>query len=349
MDIMEEPSVSVLEFEKILNDATKEIKVFNIIKTSLNIGLFDVLEKKHTCLELSNKCSIDYDMFYYLLEALVKLDLIEEKNGYYINKEISNIYLNSNSYFQRKTIIKSLNQPLSNWNDLENVLYSKEIKQDENFFKFIIKAMAEDAVSGELQETLNIVNNYDEFRNSKTLLDIGGGHGLYSIGFKKLNPNLKAFVFDFPDVLNETKKFCDKFNSDINLISGNFYEDDLEGSYDIIFSSYNPGGKNAKIAEKIYNSLNMNGLFINKQYFPTKTELNLNDILNNLEWNFTNFDKSNKGKVRYTFKNDLSYDSYLKNLENLGFDILDIFPINHHNASFGTTAEDKIIIAKKVR
>lgn len=110
--------------------------------------------------------------------------------------------------------------------------------------------MAEDAVSGELQETLNIVNNYDEFRNSKTLLDIGGGHGLYSIGFKKLNPNLKAFVFDFPDVLNETKKFCDKFNSDINLISGNFYEDDLEGSYDIIFSSYNPGGKNAKIAEK---------------------------------------------------------------------------------------------------
>lgn len=42
-------------------------------------------------------------------------------------------------------------------------------------FKFIIKAMAEDAVSGELQETLNIVNNYDEFRNSKTLLDIGGG------------------------------------------------------------------------------------------------------------------------------------------------------------------------------
>lgn len=104
-----------------------------------------------------------------------------------------------------------------------------------------------------------------------------------------------------------------------------------------------------KSQKKIYNSLNMNGLFINKQYFPTKTELNLNDILNNLEWNFTNFDKSNKGKVRYTFKNDLSYDSYLKNLENLGFDILDIFPINHHNASFGTTAEDKIIIAKKVR
>lgn len=33
MDIMEEPSVSVLEFEKILNDATKGIKVFNIIKT----------------------------------------------------------------------------------------------------------------------------------------------------------------------------------------------------------------------------------------------------------------------------------------------------------------------------
>ncbi|WP_305513231.1 hypothetical protein [Methanobrevibacter sp. V14] len=48
--------------------------------------------------------------------------------------------------------------------------------------------MAEDAVSGELQETLNIVKKYDEFKDSKTLLDIGGGHGLYAIGFKKLNP-----------------------------------------------------------------------------------------------------------------------------------------------------------------
>lgn len=349
MDIMEEPSVSVLEFEKILNFATKGIKVFNIIKTSLNIGLFNILEEEHSCSELSKRFSIDHDVIYYILEALVKLELIEKNNGNYKNKEISNIYLNSNSYFQRKTIIESLNQPLSYWNDLKNILYSKEIKYDENFFEFIIKAMAEDAVSGELQETLNIVKKYDEFKDSKTLLDIGGGHGLYAIGFKKLNPDLKAFVFDFPNVLNETKKFCDKYDSDIVLIPGNFYDDDLKGSYDVIFSSYNPGGKNAKIAEKIYESLNMNGLFINKQYFPTKTELNLDDILNNLEWNFTNFNMSNKGKIRYTFKNDLSYESYLKNLEDLGFEILDIFPINHHNASFGTTAEDKIIIAKKVR
>jgi len=349
MDIMEEPSISAIELEKILYFATKGIKVFNIIKASVNMGLFDLLEIEHSCSDLSKKFAIDYDIIYYILESLVKLGLIEENNGNYKNNEISSIFLNSDSHFQRKNMIKSLNQPLAYWNDLENILHSKEIKQDENFFKFIIKAMAEDAVSGELQETLNIIKKYDEFKDSKTLLDIGGGHGLYAIGFKKLNPNLKAFVFDFPNVLSETKNFCDKYNSDITLIPGNFYEDDLKGMYDIIFSSYNPGGKNAKIAEKIYAALNMNGLFINKQYFPTKNELNLDDILNNLEWNFTNFDKSNKGKIRYTFKNDLSYDSYLKNLEDLGFDILDIFPINHHNVSFGTMAEDKIIIAKKVR
>jgi len=54
----------------------------------------------------------------------------------------------------------------------------------------------------------------------------------------------------------------------MRTIPGNFYTDDFVGSYDIIFSSYNPGGKNPQITKKVYNSLNLDGLFLNKQYFP---------------------------------------------------------------------------------
>jgi len=39
----------------------------------------------------------------------------------------------------------------------------------------------------------------------------------------------------------------------MRTIPGNFYTDDFVGSYDIIFSSYNPGGKTPKSPKRFIN------------------------------------------------------------------------------------------------
>ena len=349
MNITKRPVVSLEGLQNTVECSANGLKVFNILKTSMEMGIFDILNRGTTCRQLSEKLEIEPVLTYYLLEILVKLELVEKERGNYKNMPVSETYLSSKSDYKRINCILSMEEPLNLWNNLNHTLKGKTAKKDENFFQFIIQVMAEDALCGELQDTVELLSSYNEFKNAETLLDLAGGHGMYSIAFSKLNPDLQCYVFDLPDVLAETKKFIDKYDSSVQTIPGNFYVDDFGGSYDIIFSSYNPGGKNPEIAEKVYNSLNIGGLFVTKQYFPESGSDSLEDLLDNMEWNFTNFEKSNKAKERFTFKNDLTFEKYLLFLENLGFSIMDVHCISHFNTSFGNKAQDKMVIAKKVR
>lgn len=349
MKITERPEVSVEQLQNIVQNAVNGLKIFNILKTSIEMEIFDFLNKETTCQQLSEKIEIEPLLTHYILEILVELGLVEKVGESYKNTRISEVYLNSESEYKRVNCILSMKEPANLWHDLNNTLKGKIARKDENFFPFIIQVLAEDCLSGELQDTVELVEDYDEFKLSKTLLDLGGGHGMYPIAFSQINPDLQCYVFDLPDVLIETQKYIERHNSNVQTIPGNFYTDDFGGSYDIIFSSYNPGGKNPEIARKVYNSLNLNGLFINKQYFPENDSSSLGDLLDNMEWNFTQFEKSNKASKRFTFKDDLPFREYLEFLEDLGFEVMDVHTINHFNTSFGTVSEDKMIIAKKVR
>jgi ubiquinone/menaquinone biosynthesis C-methylase UbiE len=69
------------------------------------------------------------------------------------------------------------------------------------------------------------------------LLDIGGGHGLYSISFCQKYPRLEATIFD----REESKQLAlvniasNKLQNRIRFQSGNFLSDDLGEGYDVAF------------------------------------------------------------------------------------------------------------------
>jgi len=348
MNILERPDITHEKLQEIVENAFNGLKTFNIIKSSVEMGVFDNLKDPITYEELSQRLEIEPVFSYYILEALAKIGLIEKENNFYQNSGLSQLYLDSNSNYDRSSCIVSLQENADLWNNLSDTLKGDISKKEELFFPFIIQVMAEDCISGELQDTVEIIASYDEFMNSKTLLDLAGGHGMYSIALSKANPNISCHVFDLAPVTVETEKYIQKYGADVKTIPGNFYQDDLKGPYDMIFSSYNPGGKNPKIAKKVYNSLNMGGLFVNKQYFPEDENQTLADVLDNLEWNFANFEKSMKASTRYSFKGDLSFQEYLAYLEDMGFEIMDVHHVDHLNPSFGTKSRNKLIISKKV-
>ncbi|HHX99809.1 MAG TPA: class I SAM-dependent methyltransferase [Methanothermobacter sp.] len=348
MNILERPNITHEKLQQVIESAFNGMKTFNLIKSSIEMGVFENLNEPLSYEELSKKLGIEPIFSYHVLEALEKIGLITKENGVYNNSELSKQYLNSKSEYYRGNCILSLKENVDQWNNLTETLKGNLSKKEESFFPQIIQVMAEDCISGELQDTVEIIASYDEFMNSKTLLDLAGGHGMYSIAFSKINPNIDCFVFDLPPVTHETKKYIQKYGSNVKTMPGNFYQDELGGPYDVIFSSYNPGGKNPEIAKKVYNSLNEDGLFITKQYFPENENQNLADVLDNLEWNFAKFEKSMKANTRYSFKGDLQFNKYLEFLRNLGFEIIDVHHIDHLNPSFGTKSRNKLIISKKV-
>ncbi|RJS49774.1 MAG: hypothetical protein CIT03_01175 [Methanobacterium sp.] len=349
MIIPEKPEIPYGNLQEIIESAFNGLKIFNILKTSLEMKIFDTLTHEHTLKEVSSKLGMDNLLCFYILETLLKIGLVDKTGDFYQNSKLAEIYLKSDSEYNRTNCILSLEENAGLWNNLDQTLQGNLERKEEAFFPNIIQVMAEDCIAGELQETINLVEKYTEFHDSKSLLDLAGGHGMYSIAFSKINPDIECYVFDLPEVLIETRKYIKKYESNVKTVPGNFYKDDFAGTYDMIFSSYNPGGKNPDIAKKAYESLNLNGLFVNKQYFPENENKTLEEVLDNLEWNFTKFEKSLKGETRYSFKGDLSFQEYLDYLKELGFEVIDVHHIDHLNPSFGTVSRNKMIIAKKVR
>ena len=290
-----------------------------------------------------------------MLKILNELGLIESKvidgRVYYKNTEITNIYLKNDSEYSIINPIYSYFENIKNWENLADILKDSPDYQNadvDSFFPKVVRRMADECKCWELQRVLSYIAKYEEFKNAKKLLDLAGGHGLYAIGFSMLNKNLKCYVFDLPRVIEETKKFIEKYNAkNVFTIAGDFYKDDIGNGYDIIFCSYNPGGKNPKIAEKVYNALNEGGLFINKQFFPDKEE-GIKDYINNMEWNFSKPKGLKKDRIRYTFEGDLNLNDYLKYLENLGFKILEVVEMPEL-LGFECFGKAKMIVAKKLQ
>lgn len=164
---------------------------------------------------------------------------------------------------------------------------------------------------------------------------------MYAIAFSMINPDLKCFVFDLPHVVKETKKYIEKYGAkNVHTIQGNFFKDKLGSDYDIVFSSFHPGGKNPDVARKIARALKKGGLYFNKQCFHPENDQrdSLEEILEDLEWNFSTF-RPRRGEKIYTFQGDLSLNEYKEHLKNLGFEILEIHNFNKM---------DKMLVARKL-
>ncbi|ACV24231.1 methyltransferase [Methanocaldococcus fervens] len=352
--ILKSPEKSPEGILNLFDEIYSQARIFYLLKAALDLNLFEYLSDYRSAEDLAEILGANLILTEYMLKILDELGLVESKivdgKVYYKNADITNIYLKKDSYYNIINPVYSYFDNIKNWENLVNILKNKENCQNidvNNFFPNVIKRMADECKCWELQKVLNYIAKYEEFKNAKKLLDLAGGHGLYAIGFSMLNKNLKCYVFDLPKVVEETKKFIEKYDAkNVFTIAGDFYKDDIGEGYDIIFTSYNPGGKNPKIAEKVYNALNKGGLFINKQFFPEREE-GIKDYINNMEWNFSKPKGLEKDRLRFTFKGDLNFNDYLKYLENLGFKILEVVDIPEL-LGFECSGNAKMIIAKKL-
>ncbi len=75
--------------------------------------------------------------------------------------------------------------------------------------------------------------------DAKTILDLGGGTGIYSYALLQKHPQLRAVVFDRPDVLKVAKEFAETYGvSDrVELQPGNMFADPLPENVDAVLLS----------------------------------------------------------------------------------------------------------------
>lgn len=85
------------------------------------------------------------------------------------------------------------------------------------------------ALSGRAKNVAPVLAEKIPLDGAKTLLDVGGGTGIYSIGFLRANADLRAIVFDRPEVLKTAERFAADYGvaDRVELLAGDMFTDPM--------------------------------------------------------------------------------------------------------------------------
>jgi SAM-dependent methyltransferase len=107
---------------------------------------------------------------------------------------------------------------------------------------------------------------------ARTLLDVGGSHGLHAAAFCWRAPELRAVIYDLPVSLTNTPGLIASWglSERLRCVEGNIVQDDIEGTFDVItyflVAHNHTDADNARIIQKLAAALNPGGVLFVYEY-----------------------------------------------------------------------------------
>lgn len=190
-----------------------------------------------------------------------------------------------------------------------------------NFFNEKIDSY--DDVHAQYMDTKAVLgDNLD--KNSKNILDLGGGTGLELIHLFELYPDAHVTVIDITENMVEklkTRDFADK----VTTICGDFFEVDFGDNYDAVISTsaLHHFKKDEKVIlyKKIYDCLKDGGQFLNSDFIAEDEEFEKEQL-----YEIDNeFDKYKHIDIPLTLEHELEV------LKEVGFKNIEVKPVPKHS------------------
>lgn len=251
--------------------------------TANRLGLFDAIaDKPKSAEELSKLLNADLRGMQILCNALAGLGLLRKRVNLYSLSTLAKKYLIKDSPLSQHALLLHNAALYEKWGKLFDVVktgrpvppdfVSPELRGDEQSFA---RAMANvGAVSA--RQTATAI----DLRNTETMLDIGGGPGIYAIEFAKLQPNLKVTILDDPATLEVAKENIKKAGlmDRIETRPADALVDDLGSNYDLILISnvihQYPADKNVQLMKRAALALSCGGRLCVKDFLlnPCRTK-----------------------------------------------------------------------------
>jgi SAM-dependent methyltransferase len=313
---------------KAIDDMARGHQIAQVLFTAMRCGLFDRLKEERSAAEVAREVEADPVITEKLLNTLVCLGLVRKEGGRYQNAELARAYLMKESCFYQGNLIDLVGQGYPLWGNLQQALKGNgapgPAKRDKGgvFDKGFTYSMAEGARRGPLHRTIDAVCGLAEFKKARTLLDLGGGHGLYAIAFAQENPGLASTVFDIPPVAGVAREFIERHGMPerVRVVAGDYLKDEFPERYDIVFVSdvfYQSRDQLQAPLQKIYRALNPGGLLIMKHWVMNEERTGGQTVV------FWDLWLSLLGFPHYVFTRD-EYAGLLKDLGFAGVRMIDI-------------------------
>lgn len=213
-----------------------------ILLTANRLGLFEQLTEGPLSTEnLSSRLEADHRGIRILCDALVAEGLLERRHDGYRNGPLVEQYLLRSSPVSRVHSLHHTAKLYERWGRLHAAVVHGQPVPDEQLDPALVgneeqfaKAMA-DVGRVSAAETSKVL----DLAGVRRLLDIGGGPAIYAIEFARRNPALEVVVFDSEATLTvaESNIRAAELEDRVTCRSGNALEDELGGTYDLIFIS----------------------------------------------------------------------------------------------------------------
>jgi 16S rRNA G966 N2-methylase RsmD len=249
-----------------------------ILLSAFELDIFtNIVESGSTNYQIAKDLKLDEHACERLLNALVSLGFLSKKDNLFFNTADSFTFLSNKSPDYLGGLMHS-NHLWDTWSNLTQVVKTgmsanaSEINErgEQWLFPFI-NAMHDRAKKQAPQQIGNI-----DLTGIKSMLDVGGGSGAYSMEFISRQPEIVATVFDLPNVIPITKRFLEKegFSDNIKTCTGDYTIDDLPVGFDLVFLSAiihsNSLEINQSLLTKCFNSLNKNGRIVIQDWIMKK-------------------------------------------------------------------------------
>ncbi len=269
---------------KYLNDISYGYWKAQALFVASELDLFTLIgERGRSCKVITKKLGTDLRETEMLLNALVSLKLLTKSRDIFSNTAVSRRCLSKNGPAYQGDRIKHFQNMWDYWSGLGTAVksgkatafYNAKKGVDKQRLREFIRAMHNTATvqADEIYTKLQI-------KKRSRLLDLAGGQGSYSVKFAKRNRNLKAVVFDLPDVIKLTREHikASGMTGQITAKAGNCLEDSLgKELYDIVLVSHllhaYDASENQKILKKCWDSLIKDGIVVIQEFIlnPSKT------------------------------------------------------------------------------
>jgi precorrin-6B methylase 2 len=243
------------------------------VSTALKVGVFESLRGGElTCAQLANLLDVDQRGIGLLLDALEAIGYLEVQDGRYSNstmtekwmlddapQSIAHLFGFFDSVVERcsylEETIRSGAPPILGWE-----WFNQHPEVWEQYYAGML--------DGARLACDEVVSKVSIPPRARRLIDIGGGHGLYSVKFCQMNPQLRAVVLDWPQALEAAKATIEKENmaSRVSLQEGDLWGDELGDGSDVallfnIVHMYAPE-KNAELIQRAAATLRAGGTLV---------------------------------------------------------------------------------------
>ncbi|HIH36711.1 MAG TPA: hypothetical protein HA232_02240 [Methanocellales archaeon] len=260
---------------KFLREIAMGFEKGQIFLTAIELDIFTKLKDTKTAETLSKEVGTNLGITRRFLDVLVALKLLSKREDLYSTAtDVAPFLIEDEPYLAR--YLKFSTEAREDWIRLKQVLKEGPLnkiahKHEHIYDHEFIDWIARGAMLGRLQATLKIISELPEFMNAKRLIDLGGCHGLFGIGFAQENPQLEVVVFDRPGVTDITQEYINEYGMQdrVKTMTGDYMKDGMGSNYDIAFEACSFGGNTDEsklFYQRVCNVLNDDGLFITQRF-----------------------------------------------------------------------------------